>query len=156
MSGELSVGDRLRPRSRVGRFMRAGAALLVVLVAVAVMVRLGIWQWDRGLRRGSLLNYSYGIEWFIFALLSVVGVIRLHWEGAAGPDEQPPRPELSSDAPLVGPPLEPGQPLEEITWVRIRRRLGLDPEGAGSRAPGSSVTGHDRSAEHPSRAGRGV
>jgi hypothetical protein len=29
---------------------------------------------------------------------------------------------------MVGPPLRPGEELEEITWVRLRRRLGL---GAG-------------------------
>ena len=29
---------------------------------------------------------------------------------------------------VVGPPLRPGEELEEITWVRLRRRLGTAAE----------------------------
>lgn len=25
-----------------------------------------------------------------------------------------------------GPPLRPGEELEEVTWIRLRRRMGLD------------------------------
>jgi hypothetical protein len=101
-----------------------GAALLALVLAIAVMVRLGIWQWHRGRERGSLLNYGYAIEWFTFAVIAVAGPIRLHWERIDTSEKR--QPERSPNKPLIGPPLEPGQALEEVTWVRIRRRIGLD------------------------------
>lgn len=121
-----------RPRGAARRALRlAGLALLVVL-AVGVMLRLSLWQWDRAHERQSVLNYFYAVEWVLFAVLTVAGVARLVVEGrravvgrgkpAAEPELEP-RPE----GVLVGPPLRPDEELEEITWVRLRRRLRLEP-----------------------------
>ncbi|SEK69616.1 hypothetical protein SAMN04515665_104131 [Blastococcus sp. DSM 46786] len=108
----------------LGRALRIALVVLAVVAVVAVMVRLSVWQWDRGRARGSLLNYSYAIEWLAFAVLTVVGVVRLWREGRSVAEQDAP-PEPGTGGPLVGPPLQPGQELEELTWVRLRRRLGL-------------------------------
>ncbi|MDP5181819.1 hypothetical protein QOZ88_04150 [Blastococcus sp. BMG 814] len=108
----------------LGRALRIALVVLAVAAVVAVMVRLSVWQWDRGRARGSLLNYSYAVEWLAFAVLTVVGAVRLWREGRSVADEERP-PERPAGGPLVGPPLQPGQELEELTWVRLRRRLGL-------------------------------
>jgi hypothetical protein len=34
------------------------------------MLRLALWQWDRGQARGGLLNYSYAVEWVLLAALT--------------------------------------------------------------------------------------
>ena len=59
----------------MNRLLRPSWVALHVLVAVAlvVMVRLGLWQWGRGVDSGALRNYSYGLEWWAFAVLTVVG-----------------------------------------------------------------------------------
>jgi hypothetical protein len=78
-----------------------------------------------------VLNYFYAVEWVLFAVLTVAGVARLVVEGrraAAGREETEaaPEPERRPEGVLVGPPLRHGEELEEITWVRLRRRLRLD------------------------------
>jgi DNA-binding transcriptional regulator of glucitol operon len=113
------------------RRVRAVLAVLVVLATVAVMVRLSLWQWHRGRDSGRFLNYTYAVEWLLFALLTVAGVVRLAVEdrrrNAAErvPEDAEPRPVPAAAVPMVGPPLRPGEELEEITWVRLRRRVGL-------------------------------
>jgi hypothetical protein len=112
-----------------GRAWRAAGLGLLAAVLVAVMVRLSLWQWGRARATGSLLNYTYAVEWLLFALLTVAGLVRLAREGArTGPAPEPPvvpRP----GGPQVGPPLAQGEELEEITWLRLRRRVGLGPRG---------------------------
>lgn len=117
----------LRPR-RVT--VRSVAAVLLVLVAVGVMVRLSLWQWDRARASGRFLNYTYAVEWLVFALLTLVGLARLVIEGRRLAEA--PSPEERPQGPVIGPPLADGEELPEITWVRIRHRLGLD--GGRSRA----------------------
>lgn len=114
--------------------MRGAAVVLVALVLVGVMLRLSLWQWDRGVQRHSLLNYAYGVEWALFALLTVIGLVRLAVEDArlarreADPDASPEPATVGPGpgGPVVGPPLGAGEELEEITWIRLRRRVGLD------------------------------
>jgi hypothetical protein len=116
----------------MARRWRAAVAVAVVVAAVAVMVRLSIWQWDRARAGGRLLNYAYAVEWMLFAVLTLAGVVRLAHEDrrrrGAEPVPEAEEPVLSTvrgaPVPLVGPPLRPGEQLEEITWVRLRRRLG--------------------------------
>jgi DNA-binding transcriptional regulator of glucitol operon len=113
------------------RRVRGLLALAVVLTAVAVMLRLSLWQWDRARAGGRLLNYTYAVEWLLFALLTPVGVIRLALEGRRAGDAAEPQERggtawaASPVKPQVGPPLREGEELEELTWVRLRRRLGL-------------------------------
>jgi cytochrome oxidase assembly protein ShyY1 len=112
------------PRASVlGRRVKGVLVVLGAVAAVAVMVALSLWQWDRARERGSLQNYSYAVEWLVFAALTVVGLLHLARESGRA-DREPP-PERREEGPLIGPPLEPGQELEELTWVRLRRRIGL-------------------------------
>jgi DNA-binding transcriptional regulator of glucitol operon len=115
------------------RRVRAALALLLVVAAVAVMLRLSLWQWDRARASGRLLNYAYAVEWLLFAVLTVVGVARLVLEDRrrrsadlAPEARSPAAPAVrGAPVPMIGPPLRPGEELQEITWVRLRRRLGL-------------------------------
>jgi hypothetical protein len=122
-----------RSPGRAGHGLRVAAFALLTLLAVGVMLRLSLWQWDRAQERHSLLNYTYAVEWVIFAVLTVVGVARLAVEGRRrAADGQPeagreplPEPGRRGEGVLIGPPLQPGEELPEITWVRLRRRLRL-------------------------------
>jgi|SRR5690348_15151821 len=119
-----------RSPGRAGHALRLAAYALLVVVAVVVMLRLSLWQWDRAQQRHSVLNYFYAVEWVLFAVLTVAGVARLVVEGrraVAGRQEPDGEPEAERrpDAVLVGPPLRPGEELPEVTWVRLRRRLRL-------------------------------
>lgn len=49
---------------------------LLVVVVCLVMARLGLWQWGVGGIRDSIRNYSYGLEWWAFSLLTVVGWVK--------------------------------------------------------------------------------
>jgi DNA-binding transcriptional regulator of glucitol operon len=120
-----------RSPGRAGSPVRLAAYALLVVVAVGVMLRLSLWQWDRAQQRHSVLNYFYAVEWVLFAVLTVAGVARLAVEGRRAvadrqQQEVEPEPERGPAGVLVGPPLLPGQELEEVTWVRLRRRLRLD------------------------------
>ena len=119
-----------RSRGGVRRAVRLASLAVLVVVAVGVMLRLSLWQWDRAHERHSVLNYFYAVEWVLFAVLTVAGVARLVLEGrraVAGRHQPEPEPERRPEGVLVGPPLRPGEELEEITWVRLRRRLRLEP-----------------------------
>lgn len=60
------------------RLLRPSWLLLHVLVVLGLyaMVRLGIWQWGRGEHTGSIRNYSYGLEWWAFVVLTVAGWVK--------------------------------------------------------------------------------
>ena len=68
-----SYADRVRTR-----LLRPSWLVLHLLVGLALyaMVRLGIWQWGRGEARGSIRNYSYGLEWWAFVALTLVGWVK--------------------------------------------------------------------------------
>jgi len=62
--------------------------LLVATVCV-VFVRLGRWQWDRGLLpTGGWQNLSYAVQWPLFALALVAGWGRFLWLEHHRPREQ--------------------------------------------------------------------
>ena len=44
---------------------------VLALAATAFMVGLGRWQWQRGAALDRLQNYSYAIEWWLFAAFAV-------------------------------------------------------------------------------------
>jgi hypothetical protein len=46
---------------------------VLVAAGAVVMVKLGLWQWDRARDLSSIQNYSYAVEWGVFALLTVLG-----------------------------------------------------------------------------------
>jgi cytochrome oxidase assembly protein ShyY1 len=115
-----------RSPGRAGHHLRVAGLVLLALVLVGVMLRLSLWQWDRAQAQHRLLNYTYAVEWLLFAVLTLVGLARLAVEGrrtrSGRPDARPDRP---AEGLLIGPPLQPGEELPEITWVRLRRRLRL-------------------------------
>ncbi len=111
--------------------LRRGLAAAGGATAVGVMLRLALWQWDRGQARGALLNYSYAVEWALLAGLTVAGLLRLRSEGAQAGGRPRHDGEAVPGAPMVGPALAPGEELQEVTWLRIRRRLGLDAGPSG-------------------------
>jgi len=117
--------------ARVRRGLRLAGLAILLVVAVGVMLRLSLWQWDRAHERHSVLNYFYAVEWVLFAVLTVAGVARLVVEGrrtVAGREKPAePAPEPHPQGVLIGPPLRPGEELEGLTWVRLRRRLRLEP-----------------------------
>lgn len=48
-------------------------AHLVVLAAILVMLRLGLWQWHRAeSATGGLQNYAYAFQWPLFAVFTLV------------------------------------------------------------------------------------
>lgn len=51
---------------------------LLTIGCVGLFAVLGHWQWDvGGTRRGTLRNYAYGLEWWIFAVILLVLWYRL-------------------------------------------------------------------------------
>lgn len=52
-------------------------ALVVTLAGAAGMVRLGMWQLGRGEARNSIQNYSYAVEWLLFACFTVFCFVKL-------------------------------------------------------------------------------
>jgi cytochrome oxidase assembly protein ShyY1 len=52
-------------------------ALVVTLAGAAGMVRLGMWQLGRGEQRNSIQNYSYAVEWVLFAAFAVFCFVKL-------------------------------------------------------------------------------
>lgn len=101
--------------------MRRSTVLGVVLtlLAAGVLVRLSAWQWQRGSARGSLLNYTYAVEWLLLAVLLVAGLLVRRRRGSVRPDD------ASRDVAgrLIGPPLRPGEQAGEPTHVQLRRWL---------------------------------
>jgi hypothetical protein len=52
-------------------------AHLCLLLAVAVMLRLGLWQWDRANSpTGGLQNYAYAMQWPLFAVFAIVVYVK--------------------------------------------------------------------------------
>jgi len=49
----------------------------VLVAAVLVMLRLGLWQWDRAQSRtGGLQNYAYALQWPLFAVFAIVVYVK--------------------------------------------------------------------------------
>jgi DNA-binding transcriptional regulator of glucitol operon len=62
-------------------------ALVVTLAGAAAMVRLGMWQLGRGEQRHSIQNYSYAVEWVLFAAFAVFCFVKLLRDD--GTEEEP-------------------------------------------------------------------
>ena len=91
------------------RLLRPSWLAMHVLVAAAMylMYRLGVWQWGRGEATGSIRNYSYGLEWWAFCVLSLAGWVKFCHdettpEGRVTKVEAPePAPELPRAVPVL-------------------------------------------------------
>jgi DNA-binding transcriptional regulator of glucitol operon len=62
-------------------------ALALSLAGAAGMVRLGMWQLGRGESRHSIQNYSYAVEWVLFAAFTLFCFVKLLRDD--GRDEEP-------------------------------------------------------------------
>jgi len=52
-------------------------AHLVLVAAVLVMLRLGLWQWHRAESpTGGLQNYAYALQWPLFAIFAIVVYVK--------------------------------------------------------------------------------
>ncbi|MEX2289450.1 MAG: hypothetical protein WD794_03875 [Mycobacteriales bacterium] len=115
MQRSSRAGRRVRQRIRIG------LAVTVAGLGAALMLRLSLWQWGRAREGGALLNYGYAVEWFLLAGLTLWALLRLRH---AKPGEHPGHDAARrADGTVVGPPLQPGEQLQEVTWVRVRRWL---------------------------------
>jgi cytochrome oxidase assembly protein ShyY1 len=108
---------------------RAAALLagLATAVAAAVLVRLAMWQWERGSDRDSLLSYSYAVQWALLAVALVGAVAARRRRGPRPSDEGASRDAAGR---VLGPPLRPGEELDDPTSVRLRRWVTRRPGGA--------------------------
>jgi DNA-binding transcriptional regulator of glucitol operon len=80
--------------------------LLLTVAGSAAMVRLGMWQLGRGEANHSLQNYSYALEWVLFAAFAVFCFVKLLRDEGREPDEEAP-------SAAVAPPPVPPQPEDD-------------------------------------------
>ena len=66
------------------------AALALTLAGAAGMIRLGMWQLGRGEQRHSLQNYSYAVEWVLFAAFAVFCFVKLLRDDGTEQDAEDP------------------------------------------------------------------
>jgi DNA-binding transcriptional regulator of glucitol operon len=83
-------------------------ALVVTLAGAAGMVRLGMWQLGRGEQRHSIQNYSYAVEWVLFAAFAVFCFVKLLRDDGA---EQ--EPEDATMSVVIPPPSAAPEPEDE-------------------------------------------
>lgn len=76
--------------------------LVAALVFVA-LVELGRWQWHRGLHTHHFQNYSYGIEWWLFAGFAVFLWVKMMMDTLDGAGEPPARATRPGPAPAPAP-----------------------------------------------------
>ena len=85
-------------------------AHVVVLLAILVMLRLGLWQWDRAQSpTGGIQNYAYAFQWPLFGVFTAVVWVKTLIEEARR-DPSHPRPARAQALP-------PGQ-------AGVRRQVG--------------------------------
>jgi len=79
---------------------------VLVIAAVLVMLRLGLWQWHRAeSASGGIQNYAYAFQWPLFAVFAIVLWIRTMYEdlqtrpanGADGTEGKPPQQRVDAD-----------------------------------------------------------
>jgi cytochrome oxidase assembly protein ShyY1 len=101
------------------------SALRIVLVGsavaagVALLGRLSLWQWRRGRTTGSLMNYTYAVEWALLAVVLVGGLLVLRRRGRRAGDDDDASRDVAGN--VIGPPLRPGEQLGEVTAARVAR-----------------------------------
>lgn len=112
---------------------------VMLVLAVAGLILLGRWQWQRGTAYHDLRNLLYGVQWWIFAGLACYGWWRtLRLEAAAPPGQPPARPA----APLV----------QGVTTARVAPEdEPEDPELAAYNRYLAQLDARARRAERPRR-----
>jgi DNA-binding transcriptional regulator of glucitol operon len=65
-------------------------AHLVLVAAVLVMLRLGLWQWHRAeSKTGGIQNYAYAMQWPLFAVFAIVVYVKTMIEDLRHDEESP-------------------------------------------------------------------
>jgi DNA-binding transcriptional regulator of glucitol operon len=77
--------------------------LLLSLAGAAGMVRLGMWQLGRGEQRHSLQNYSYAVEWVLFAAFTLFCFAKLLRDEGREEDEPAAAPTVVAPRPTAVP-----------------------------------------------------
>jgi len=94
-------------RGALRRLVRPGwiALHLVALVGFVALVGLGRWQWQRAVELGRVQNYSYALEWWLFAAFAVFLWLKTMAdtleEATEADDEQPAPAPPAAVAPVV-------------------------------------------------------
>lgn len=97
-------------------------AHLLVIAAVLVQLRLGLWQWHRAESpTGGLQNYAYAVQWPVFAVFTLVLWVRTMREEQRRAEGLPTRAELRR--PMPDDPIE----IEEHEGVRVGITTELPP-----------------------------
>ena len=90
MSKGLSAGTFTgADRSALRRLVRPGWLVLhlVALVGFVGCVGLGRWQWQRAEELGRIQNYSYALEWWLFAAFAVFLWVKTMADSLEEPDD---------------------------------------------------------------------
>ncbi len=77
------------------------AGHVLALAAAAVMLLLGRWQWHRAQHTHSLQNWSYAVEWVLFAVFTIVAYVRIARDEVGGDDAPPAARTPRAGAPAV-------------------------------------------------------
>lgn len=100
------------------RLLRPLFVLVHVLVVLAVVVclRFGLWQWGRGVDTGSVRNYSYGLEWWAFGVLTVAGWVKYCVDEVRDPEPDPVAPPVPAPQAVVAPAVAEQDDPELAAW----------------------------------------
>jgi cytochrome oxidase assembly protein ShyY1 len=98
--------------------------LLLSLAGAAGMVRLGMWQLGRGEQRHSIQNYSYAVEWVVFAAFTVFCFVRLLRDDGREPEEEDVPADLVVRRPVREP--EPEEDDELAAYNAYLARLNAE------------------------------
>lgn len=108
MSKGLSPGTfRGADRTALRRLVSPGWIVLHLgaLVGFLALVGLGRWQWQRAVELGRVQNYSYALEWWLFAAFAVFLWLKTMADSledaAAPPDEEQVPAVTVAPAPVV-------------------------------------------------------
>jgi DNA-binding transcriptional regulator of glucitol operon len=77
--------------------------LVLALAGAAGMVRLGMWQLGRGEQRHSLQNYSYAVEWVLFAAFTLFCFAKLLRDEGREPEQDTAAPDVVVPPPSAAP-----------------------------------------------------
>jgi hypothetical protein len=95
---------------------------VTVLLVVAGMLRLGLWQWHRAESgNGGLQNYAYAFQWPVFAVFGMVLWIRTLVEEG--------RREANGETGERAPRVTPDAPIIRQPGVRVGLTTPVDPDG---------------------------
>lgn len=90
---------------------------VLVVAALYGMFRLGIWQWGRGHETGSIRNYSYGLEWWAFVVLTLAGWVKFCVdETHQHPEVEDAPAPVSTELVRVAPPVSEDEDPDLAAW----------------------------------------